>query len=80
MKDERTFEERLERLKKIVSSLERGSLPLEDGVALFKEGKILAEECAGQLSLARNEVKIVADGLIQDFDAKNENGDISNDS
>ncbi len=80
MKDERSFEERLERLKIIVSSLERGDLPLEEGVALFKEGQVLSKECAGQLAAARNEVKIVNDGLVEDFEVNDENKDIADDS
>lgn len=80
MKDERSFEERLERLKIIVSSLERGDLPLEEGVALFKEGQVLSKDCATQLTTARNEVKIVNDGLVEDFEVNDENKDIADDS
>ncbi|OEU67190.1 MAG: exodeoxyribonuclease VII small subunit [Desulfovibrio sp. S3730MH75] len=80
MKDNKTFEERLERLKIIVAGLERGDLPLEEGVALFKEGQALAKSCASQLQKAGNEVKIVSNGLIEDFDAKVENEDMTDDS
>ncbi|WP_027723248.1 exodeoxyribonuclease VII small subunit [Maridesulfovibrio zosterae] len=80
MKDEISFEKRLERLKEIVSSLERGDLLLEEGVALFKEGRILSKECAEQLETARNEVMIVSDGLVEDFEIKDENKDIADDS
>lgn len=66
--DSRSFEERLERLKEIVSGLERGDLPLEDGVSLFKEGLELAHGCSSQLEKARNEVKVVSDGLLKDFE------------
>lgn len=66
--DNRSFEERLERLKEIVNGLERGDLPLEDGVSLFKEGLELARGCSGQLEKARNEVKVVSDGLLKDFE------------
>ncbi|WP_031480669.1 exodeoxyribonuclease VII small subunit [Maridesulfovibrio frigidus] len=80
MKDNKTFEERLERLKVIVAGLERGDLPLEEGVALFKEGQALAKSCASQLQKAGNEVKIVSNGLIEDFDAKVESEDMTDDS
>lgn len=66
--DSRSFEERLERLKEIVSGLERGDLPLEDGVALFKEGLELSRGCSVQLEKARNEVKVVSEGLLKDFE------------
>ena len=62
-----TFEERLERLKSIVERLERGDLPLEEGVALYKEGLVLAKGCSKQLEEARHEVKIVSDGLVREF-------------
>ncbi|WP_432737904.1 exodeoxyribonuclease VII small subunit [Maridesulfovibrio sp. FT414] len=80
MKEERSFEERLERLKEIVAALEKGDLLLEDGVALFKEGQSLSRECAGQLARARNEVRIVNDGLVEDFEINDENKDIADDS
>ncbi|QJB55271.1 exodeoxyribonuclease VII small subunit [Pseudodesulfovibrio sp. zrk46] len=64
-----TFESRLERLKSIVDKLERGDLPLEEGVALYKEGLELAKACGKQLEGARHEVKIVSEGLIKEFEA-----------
>ncbi|CCO22453.1 exodeoxyribonuclease VII small subunit [Maridesulfovibrio hydrothermalis] len=80
MKDERTFEEKLERLKKIVAALERGDLPLEEGVTLFKEGQQLSRNCADQLAVARNEVKSVVGGMLEDFEVNDENKDIADDS
>jgi exodeoxyribonuclease VII small subunit len=71
-KESKTFEDRLDRLKAIVSSLEEGDLPLEEGVALFKEGRTLSRKCAEQLEKARNEVKIVTDGGVEDFDVDTE--------
>lgn len=64
-----TFEARLERLKTIVEKLERGDLPLEEGVALYKEGLELAKSCGKQLDSARHEVKIVSEGLVKEFEA-----------
>ena len=64
-----TFEKRLERLKEIVERLERGDLPLEEGVALYKEGLKLAKACGKQLEGARHEVKIVSEGLVKEFEA-----------
>ena len=37
-KTQQTFEKRLERIREIVSLLETGDLPLEQGVKLFQEG------------------------------------------
>jgi exodeoxyribonuclease VII small subunit len=64
-----TFEERLARLKEVVDRLERGDLPLEEGVALYKEGLALATACGKQLEAARHEVKIVSEGLAREFEA-----------
>ena len=63
-----TFEDRLERLKLVVEKLERGDLPLEEGVALYKEGLELVKGCGKQLESARHEVKIVSEGLVREFD------------
>ena len=64
-----TFEDRLDRLKEIVDRLERGDLPLEEGVSLYKEGLKLAKACGKQLEGARHEVKIVSEGLVKEFEA-----------
>jgi exodeoxyribonuclease VII small subunit len=64
-----TFEGRLDRLKEIVERLERGDLPLEEGVSLYKEGLGLAKSCGKQLEEARHEVRIVSEGLVKEFDA-----------
>jgi exodeoxyribonuclease VII small subunit len=71
------FEARLERLGKIVEELEKGDLPLERGVALFKEGRTLAKACRKQLEEAKNEVKVVSEGMVTDFEPENTemNGD-----
>nr|WP_287410882.1 exodeoxyribonuclease VII small subunit [Pseudodesulfovibrio sp.] len=70
-----TFEKKLERLKEVVDKLERGDQPLEEGVALYKEGLELVKGCGSQLENARNEVRIVSEGLIKEFDALSELGD-----
>ena len=72
-----TFESRLERLKDVVEKLERGDLPLEEGVALYKEGLELVKACGKQLESARHEVRIVSEGLVREFDALEALGDDS---
>jgi len=64
-----TFESRLEKLKSIVDKLERGDLPLEDGVSLYKEGLKLSKACGKQLETARHDVKIVSEGLVKEFES-----------
>lgn len=66
------FEGRLERLRQIVERLERDDLPLEEGVALYKEGLHLAQACRRDLERARNEITMLQDGLIKDFEPREE--------
>ena len=48
-----TFEKRVERIREIVTLLEAGDLPLEDGVKLYQEGVNLSKECGTELDKAR---------------------------
>lgn len=66
------FETRLSRLEEIVERLETGELPLEDGVKLFKEGIGLAKSCRVQLDKARNEVKVLVDGALEEFKSEDD--------
>ncbi len=66
------FEEQLKRLQAVVDELERGDVPLEASVALYKEGIELARACREQLELARSEVTILADGAVQPFAVSDE--------
>lgn len=68
-REKMSFEKRLERLKAVVDALERGDLPLEQALALYKEGLGLSGELGRQLEAAKNEVKLVQDGLLKDFAA-----------
>ncbi len=68
-KEKMSFEKRLERLRGIVEALERGELPLEESLALYKEGLALAGECGRQLESAKNEVRLAQDGLLKEFAA-----------
>lgn len=74
-KEKMSFEKRLERLRGIVEALERGELPLEESLALYKEGLALAGECGRQLESAKNEVRIAQDGLLKEFAALDRPGD-----
>lgn len=59
-----SFEKNIERLQQIVEQLESGDLPLEKGVALYKEGQELAASCRGQLESARLVVsQVTAEGI-----------------
>ena len=54
-----TFEQALARLEIIVRSLENGSAPLDDSLALFEEGISLVRFCSDKLENAENKIKIL---------------------
>lgn len=56
-----TFESRLLRLQEVVEKLSSDELPLEESIALFKEGQTLLKQCGEQLAKARNEVKLLTE-------------------
>jgi exodeoxyribonuclease VII small subunit len=52
-----TFEDALARLEQIVELLDDGNLPLDESLALFKEGTKLAKACRDLLAEAEVQVK-----------------------
>ncbi len=64
-KTENTFEKRMMRLQEIVTALESGAVPLEQGMALYKEGAACARSCREQLEKARHELEVWQDGQAQ---------------
>lgn len=51
------FEQSLTRLEEVVQLLERGDLPLEEGLKAFEEGTRLAKECQNRLDAAEKRVE-----------------------
>ena len=49
----KTFEESMQRLEQIVRTMERGDVPLEESIRLFKEGTALARNCGKLLEDAQ---------------------------
>lgn len=66
------FEKQLARLRDIVAVLEQGETPLEQGLALYKEGATLVAACRERLAAARNEVEILNQGVFQAFETEEE--------
>ena len=71
-KENKTFEENLQRLEQIVRTMERGEAPLEESLKLFQEGTELVRACGKLLDDAQLQVKKVmtaADGspVLEDF-------------
>lgn len=53
------FERALEELERIVSSLERGDVPLDDTLARFERGMALARRCEARLDEAEHKVAVL---------------------
>ena len=58
-KEERSFEEAMDRLEAIVAEIESDGLGLERQFELFQEGMALARFCDGKLSDVQKSVEIV---------------------
>lgn len=54
------FEDQLARLKDVVAALEKGDVPLESAVRLYKEGLTLSRQCRQRLETARHEIDQLA--------------------
>ena len=57
--EEVTFEAAIARLEEIVHSLESGSAPLDESLALFEEGVSLVKLCNARLDTAEQKVKLL---------------------
>lgn len=57
-----TFEENMSRLEKIVQSMERGDVSLEESLKLFQEGTALVRDCGKLLDEAELQVSKIAVG------------------
>ena len=68
------FEEALEELERLVSSMEEGALSLEDSMTAFEKGIKLTRECQTALQKAEQKVQILLNesGETQAFDVKDE--------
>lgn len=69
----RSFEEKMQRLEQIVRAMERGDVPLEQSLELFREGTDLVAQCGKLLDEAELQVKKIstdAEGrpVEEDFD------------
>ena len=61
-KQEKTFEQSMDRLEAIIAALERGDAPLSDAMALFEEGASLLRTCTEQLDRAEQTIVTVQKG------------------
>ncbi len=64
----KTFEARMERLQAIIQIMEKGEAPLEESVALYKEGMELSTACRTQLEKARHDIRLCTEKGEEIFD------------
>lgn len=71
-KKEKTFEEMLNELEKIVKELENGSIDLDNAILKYSEAMKIAKVCGDKLNNATEKVnKILTDnGMLEDFEIK----------
>lgn len=62
-----TFEQAFSDLERIVASLESGELSLEDSLAAYERGVVLARACQSQLQAAEQQVKVLEQDLLRPF-------------
>lgn len=75
MKKENNFEEKMDKLEKIVAELEKGDLTLENSLTKFEEGMKISKDCNDLLKNAEKRITIMLenDGNLEEenFDAEN---------
>lgn len=54
-----SFEEKIEKLRKIVEDLEGGDLPLKESLEKFQEGMSLVKQCYDELETAELKIEII---------------------
>ena len=57
MTEERTFEELQKELEDVVQRLERGDVPVDDAIALFRRGEDIYRMCVERLRTAELEIE-----------------------
>lgn len=72
MEKNKSFEEQINELEKIVSELEKGDLSLDDSVKKFEEGIKISKECNEILEKAERKINIL---INQDGEMKEEKFD-----
>ena len=58
-KEEKTFEELMDKLEEITNKLEKEQLSLDDSVKLFEEGMNISKECNSKLEEAEKRITIL---------------------
>lgn len=63
------FEEAMGELEQLVEDMESGALSLEDALKAYGRGAELLAQCRKQLDAAQQQVQILEEGVLKDFNA-----------
>jgi exodeoxyribonuclease VII small subunit len=61
------FESAMGELEQIVETMEAGDLTLEESLGRYRRGAELLRFCQAQLQSVQDQVKVLEDGLLRDF-------------
>ena len=62
MTDQQSFEELQRELEDVVARLERGDVPIDDAIALFRRGEELYRACVARLEAAELQIEELTAG------------------
>jgi exodeoxyribonuclease VII small subunit len=63
-----SFEVAMAELEKIIATMERGDLPLEESLTSYKRGAVLIEYCRGSLAKVEQQVKVLESDLLKPYE------------
>lgn len=64
-----SFESAMVELEQIIADMEAGKLSLENSLAAYKRGAELLAQCRTQLEDAQQQVRVLDEGVLQNFSA-----------
>lgn len=67
-----SFEAALSELEQLVQSMEGGQLSLEASLTAYKRGAELLKYCQGALTDAQQQIKVLEDGVLKDWEGDGE--------
>ncbi|MDD2700842.1 MAG: exodeoxyribonuclease VII small subunit [Sideroxydans sp.] len=68
-----SFETAMADLEQLVAEMESGKLSLEDSLAAYKRGAELMSYCRTRLEEAQQQVRVLEEGVLKDFNAGDAN-------
>jgi exodeoxyribonuclease VII small subunit len=62
MARKKTFDEKMERLKEIISMMDQDTISLEESLKYYEEGMTLLKKCEKDLDTAEGKIEILSNG------------------